>query len=56
MPPLRALDWKLPYFCDAEYHITFETVNRFLDSCDFYTIDVADLSVRQHRQPTSITL
>jgi len=38
---VRALDWKLPYFCDAD-HITFETVDRFLDSCDFYTIDVAD--------------
>jgi hypothetical protein len=38
---VRALAWKLPYFCDAD-HITFETVGRFLDSCDFYTIDVAD--------------
>jgi hypothetical protein len=38
---VKALDWKLPYFCDAD-HITLQTVGRFLDSCDFYTIDVAD--------------
>jgi hypothetical protein len=38
---VKALDWSLPYFCDAD-HITIETVGRFLDSCDFYTIDVAD--------------
>jgi hypothetical protein len=38
---VKALAWKLPYFCDAD-HITLATVGRFLDSCDFYTIDVAD--------------
>ena len=38
---VSALGWKLPYFVDAD-HITFKTVDRFLDSCDFYTIDVAD--------------
>ncbi len=38
---VKALDWKLPYFCDAD-HITQQTVGRFLDACDFYTIDVAD--------------
>jgi hypothetical protein len=38
---VEALGWKLPYFCDAD-HITLNTVDRFLDSCDFYTIDVAD--------------
>jgi hypothetical protein len=38
---VKALDWKQPYFCDAD-HITLETVGRFLDPCDFYTIDVAD--------------
>ncbi len=38
---VQALGWKLPYFCDAD-HITLQTVGRFLDSCDFYTIDVAD--------------
>jgi hypothetical protein len=38
---VKALGWKLPYFCDAD-HITLQTVGRFLDSCDFYTLDVAD--------------
>jgi hypothetical protein len=38
---VRALDWKQPYFCDAD-HITLETVGRFIEPCDFYTIDVAD--------------
>jgi tagaturonate epimerase len=38
---IKALAWKLPYFVDAD-HITMETVDRFLDPCDFYTIDVAD--------------
>lgn len=36
-----AMDWKLPYFVDAD-HIGAQTVGRFLDACDFYTIDVAD--------------
>jgi hypothetical protein len=38
---VKALGWKLPYFCDAD-HITLQTVGRFLDGCDFYTHDVAD--------------
>jgi hypothetical protein len=38
---VKALGWKLPYFCDAD-HITLHTVTPFLDACDFYTIDVAD--------------
>jgi hypothetical protein len=38
---VRAVGWKLPYFCDAD-HITLETVGRFFAPCDFYTIDVAD--------------
>jgi len=38
---VKALGWKLPYFVDAD-HITLKTVDRFLDSSDFYTIDVAD--------------
>lgn len=39
---VKALGWKHPYFCDAD-HITLATVDRFLDSCDFYTIDVAEM-------------
>ena len=38
---VKALGWKHPYFCDAD-HINLTTVDRFLASCDFYTIDVAD--------------
>jgi tagaturonate epimerase len=36
-----ARHWRRPYFCDAD-HINLTTVERFLPSCDFYTIDVAD--------------
>jgi hypothetical protein len=38
---VKELGWKLPWFCDAD-HINLTTVERFLGSCDFYTIDVAD--------------
>jgi len=38
---VNALGWKLPYFVDAD-HIGAQTVGRFLDASDFYTIDVAD--------------
>ena len=38
---VKALGWKRAYFCDAD-HITLQTVGRFLEACDFYTIDVAD--------------
>lgn len=35
------LNWTKPYHVDAD-HIRLETVDRFLASSDFYTIDVAD--------------
>jgi hypothetical protein len=35
------LQWTQPYFCDAD-HINLSTVDRFLEPCDFFTIDVAD--------------
>jgi hypothetical protein len=38
---VRALHWTGPYYCDAD-HVDLSTVDRFLVSCDFYTIDVAD--------------
>ncbi|MGP8270540.1 MAG: tagaturonate epimerase family protein [Terracidiphilus sp.] len=38
---VKDLGWKLPWFCDAD-HINLATVERFLGSCDFYTMDVAD--------------
>jgi len=37
---VRALGWKRPYFVDAD-HITAETADRFLEPCDFFTLDVA---------------
>ena len=39
---VKKLGWDKPYFLDAD-HINFDTVDRFLKPCDFYTIDVADL-------------
>jgi tagaturonate epimerase len=38
---VRALRWTAPYHVDAD-HIRLETVDGFLASSDFYTIDVAD--------------
>ena len=38
---VKDVGWKLPWFCDAD-HINLANVERFLGSCDFYTIDVAD--------------
>jgi hypothetical protein len=38
---VEELGWKAPYFVDAD-HITLKTVARFLDPCDFFTLDVAD--------------
>jgi len=39
---VKALSWNKPYFVDAD-HININTVDKFIDACDFYTIDVADL-------------
>jgi hypothetical protein len=38
---VHQLKWQHPYFCDAD-HINLSTVDRFLEPCDFFTIDVAD--------------
>lgn len=38
---VKSLGWDDPYFLDAD-HINLSNVDFFLDSCDFYTIDVAD--------------
>jgi hypothetical protein len=38
---VRALGWKKPYHVDAD-HIRLQTVDGFIASSDFYTIDVAD--------------
>jgi hypothetical protein len=39
---VKELGWKKPYFLDAD-HINLKTVERFLEPCDFFTLDVADL-------------
>jgi hypothetical protein len=39
---VKELGWKKPYFLDAD-HINLKTVERFLDPCDFFTLDVADM-------------
>ena len=38
---VAALKWHLPYFVDAD-HINLVNVDKFIDHCDFFTIDVAD--------------
>jgi len=38
---VRALGWSKPYYVDAD-HINLQTVDRFVEACDFFTIDVAD--------------
>ncbi len=38
---VAARGWTGPYFVDAD-HISLATVDGFLDSCDFFTLDVAD--------------
>lgn len=37
---VRELGWTKPFFVDAD-HITLQSVDGFLESCDYYTIDVA---------------
>lgn len=39
---VKELGWTRPYFLDAD-HINLKTVGRFLDPCDFFTLDVAEL-------------
>jgi hypothetical protein len=38
---VHELGWKKPYHVDAD-HVRLETVDRFLECSDFFTIDVAD--------------
>ncbi len=38
---VKSLDWTGQYFLDAD-HINLSNVDFFLDTCDFFTIDVAD--------------
>ncbi|MCL2098410.1 MAG: tagaturonate epimerase family protein [Bacteroidales bacterium] len=38
---VKALGWTGQYFCDAD-HINMNNVDRFMNACDFFTLDVAD--------------
>lgn len=38
---VKELGWTKPYFLDAD-HINLSNVERFLEPCDFFTIDVAE--------------
>ncbi len=38
---VKELGWTQPYFVDAD-HIGLKTVERFLDPCNFFTLDVAE--------------
>ena len=38
---VRELDWTRPFHVDAD-HIRLDTVDEFVDTSDFYTLDVAD--------------
>jgi len=38
---VQAAGWNRPYFVDAD-HINLDTVDRYVDSADFFTIDVGD--------------
>jgi tagaturonate epimerase len=37
----KILRWENPYFVDAD-HVGLKNIDHFINSCDFYTIDVAD--------------
>jgi hypothetical protein len=49
---VKELGWTKPYFLDAD-HINLKTVHRFLDPCDFFTLDVADL-IGQPAKPEDV--
>ena len=38
---VQELGWQCPYYLDAD-HINLGTVDRFLEPCNFFTLDVAD--------------
>jgi tagaturonate epimerase len=50
---VKDLGWTKAYFVDAD-HIGVKTVARFLDPCDFFTLDVAD-SIGQPANPADVT-
>lgn len=38
---VKSLGYEGPYFCDAD-HINISNVDKFIEACDFFTLDVAD--------------
>jgi hypothetical protein len=50
---VKELGYSGLYFLDAD-HINLKTVQRFLDPCDFFTLDVADL-IGQPATPEAVT-
>jgi hypothetical protein len=49
---VKALGWNEPYFVDAD-HITLKTVERFLEPCNFFTLDVAE-EIGKPAQPSEV--
>jgi hypothetical protein len=49
---VKELDWTRPFHVDAD-HIRLETVDPFVDTSDFYTLDVAD-AIGQPAEPSAI--
>ena len=49
---VKALRWEKPYFADAD-HINLKTVDRFIQPCDFFTIDVAE-SIGKPAEPKAV--
>jgi tagaturonate epimerase len=49
---VKEMGWIKPYFLDAD-HINLKTVQRFLDPCDFFTLDVADM-IGQPAKPEDV--
>jgi hypothetical protein len=50
---VKKLGWTKPYFLDAD-HINLKTVGRFLEPCDFFTLDVADM-IGQSASPKDVS-
>jgi hypothetical protein len=49
---VKTLGWDEPYFVDAD-HITLKTVERFLEPCNFFTLDVAE-EIGKPAQPSAV--
>src|ERR1700754_2206461 len=49
---VKTLGWTKPYHADAD-HINLKTVDRFLQPCDFFTIDVAE-SIGKPADPKAV--